>query len=130
MATQRLVPGMGYVEESTTRQALIPGGSLVDTLVSNTRTVTITLVTAANAAEANLSSLKWAWFDQVTPNLFAAPTDVGTAETTDANGVLTIPLPNTTKTAGQVGWLIVTNSDGTTNQNPAHKCFSGPCAVT
>lgn len=92
--------------------------------------VTITLVNESGTAQSGLSSLKWAWFDEVTPNLFNAPTDQGSAESTDGSGVLTIPLPNTTKTSGQTGWLIVTNSDGTTNQSPAHRAFSGPVAVS
>jgi hypothetical protein len=91
--------------------------------------VTITLVNESGTPQTGLSSLKWCWFDEVTPNLFNAPTDKGSAESTDGSGVLTIPLPNTNKSSGQVGWLIVTNSDGTTMQSPAHRAFSGPMAV-
>lgn len=91
--------------------------------------ITLTLTTNGTTPAASLSSLKWAWFDQVTPDLFSAPTDKGAIETTDGSGVLSISIPNSTKTSGQVGWLIVTDSDGTTTQNPAHKLFAGPVAV-
>lgn len=92
-----------------------------------TPTVSVTLVSPAGAAAASLTNLKWAWFDQVTPDLFAAPTDKGAVELTDGAGVLTISLPNSVKTSGQIGWLIVTNSDGTTGT--IHKAFGGPVAV-
>lgn len=91
---------------------------------------TVTLVNESNAPQTGLSSLKWAWFDQVTPDLFVAPTDKGSAESTDGSGALTISMPNSTKTSGQIGWLVVTNSDGTTTQSPAHRAFSGPVAVS
>lgn len=99
------------------------------TLSIDVATVTVTLVNESNSPQAGLSSLKWCWFDQVTPNLFTAPTDQGSAESTDGSGVLTISLPGSSKTSGQIGWLIVTNSDGTTTQSPAHRAFSGPVAV-
>lgn len=91
------------------------------------RTATITLASAAGVLATGLTGLKWAWFDQATPDLFTAPTDKGSAELTDGAAVITVDLPNTTKTSGQVGWLIVTNSDGTTAM--VHKAFSGPVAV-
>lgn len=76
---------------------------------------------------ANLTGLSWAWFDEVTPNLFSTPTNKATGGVTDANGVFTVSMPNSALAVGQVGWLIVTNSDG----NPAtqHMAFSGPVAV-
>lgn len=94
---------------------------------ADTKTATITLVDVAGAAGSNLTGLKWAWFDQVTPDLFGSPADSGTAEVTDANGTLTIELTNSSLTSGQAGWLIVTNSDG--NPETVHKAFSGPVVV-
>lgn len=91
------------------------------------RTVTLALVNATDAPAANLSGLRWAWFDQATPDLFMAPTDNGTIETTDASGVLSIPLPNSQLAAGGIGWLIVTNSTG--DPTVVHSAFSGPVAV-
>jgi hypothetical protein len=58
-----------------------------------------------------------------------APTDKGSTGATDASGIFTVTLSNSTKTAGQVGWLTVTNSDGTTTQSPVNKAFSGPVTV-
>jgi hypothetical protein len=91
-----------------------------------TKTVTVTLVNESGSAQGSLSSLKWAFWDEVTPNLLTHPVDQGSTETTDGSGVLTITV-HTTLSAGGVGWLVVTNSDGTTTQ--AHRAFSGPVAV-
>ncbi len=92
------------------------------------KTASVNLVNASNSAQASLTGLKWAWFDQTTPDAFTTPTDKGTGEITDGSGVLTVLIGNSGKTSGQAGWLIVTDSDG----NPAtvHKAFSGPVAVS
>ncbi len=92
-------------------------------------TATVTLTSDGTTPRASLTGLKWAWFDQVTPNLFVAPTDKGAAATTNASGVMTVTLTNTAKTAGQVGWLVVTDSDGTVAQSPSAKAFAGPVTV-
>jgi len=70
--------------------------------------------------------LKFAWFDQATPDLFDTPTDTGTVVVGDG-GTLKVALANSLKVSGQVGWLVVSNSDG----DPAavHKAFSGPVKV-
>jgi len=104
-------------------------GAGITAILGSSATATVTLVNESGTAQASLSSLKWAWFDSVTPDLFVAPTDKGSTEVTNGSGVLTVDIPNSTKTTGQVGWLIVTNSDGTTTQSPAHRAFSGPVAV-
>lgn len=112
-------------------------GSLADTeavdvcsiVTDPVKTATITLVDINGAGVFNASSLKWAWFDSVTPDLFVAPVDQGTAESTDGSAVMVLELPHTTKTSGQIGWLIVTDSDGTVVQSPFHRAFSGPVAV-
>ena len=95
--------------------------------ISILKTATVTLVNESGSAQTGLSSLKWAWFDEVTPDLFNAPTDQGAAESTDGSGVLTASLLNSTKPRGQIGWLIVTNSDGTVSAT--HRSFAGPVAV-
>jgi len=92
------------------------------------RSVSLTLKIGSTPV-ANLSGLRWAWFDQATPDALLAPTDKGTGETTDAAGLLVIPLTNTTKAAGEVGWLIVTDSNGTTTQDPM-RGYAGPVQVT
>jgi len=90
------------------------------------RSVSVTLVDASNSPRSSLTGLKWAWYDQVSPNLMTVAADQGTAETTDGSGVLTIPI-YTTLASGAVGWLVVTDSDGTTVMT--HKAFSGPVVV-
>ena len=100
------------------------------TVNAPSRSVTITLTTDGSTPASSLSNLKWAFFDQVTPDLFVSPTNKGSLETTDGSGVLTIPIPSTSLNAGQVGWLIITDSDGTATQSPAHKAFSGPVVVS
>jgi hypothetical protein len=84
--------------------------------------------TAAGAA----SSLKWAWFDSTDPSSFSAPTDKGSTGAIDGSGNFTVALPNSTLTglASGVGWLLVTNSNGTVGQNPAANGASTPAAVT
>lgn len=107
----------------------IPAEPIYSAAVEEPPTATITLTTDGTTPAASLSSLKWAWFDEVTPNLFGAPTDQGSAESTDGSGVLVLSLPNTSLASSEIGWLIVTDSDGTTTQTPAHKLFAGPVAV-
>lgn len=93
------------------------------------QSVTITLVNESGTAQTSLTSLKWAWYDQITPDLMLSPTSQGSVETTDSSGVLTISI-NTSLSSGEIGWLVVTNSDGTTTQSPAHRAFSGPVVVS
>lgn len=94
-----------------------------------TKTATVTLVDTAGAIRPSLAGLKWAFFDQSTPDLFAQAVDQGVGESTDGSGVLVITVHTTLAAAG-VGWLVVTDSDGTTTQSPVAKAFSGPVAVS
>jgi len=59
----------------------------------------------------NLTSIKWAWFDQTDPQSFTAPTDTGSAETTDALAEIEITLTGTSLTAGQYGCLALSTSN-------------------
>lgn len=106
--------------------------NLIDNLAQGsaigTRTVQITLTTNGTTPAASLTGLKWAWFDSTDPSSFAAPTDRGSIESTDGSGVLNISVRSALASGG-VGWLIITNSDGTTTQSPPHKAFSGPIEV-
>lgn len=95
---------------------------------TGTKTATITLVDAGNTPRASLTGLKWAWWDQPTPNASTTPTDQGTGASTDGSGVFSITV-KTALAASGVGWLVVTDSDGTTTQTPVHKSFAGPVAV-
>ncbi len=91
-----------------------------------TKTVTVTLVNEAGSAQGSLSSLKWAFWDEATPNLMAHPVDQGATETTDGSGSLVITV-HTTLSVGQIGWLVVTNSDGSVSAT--HRSFAGPVVV-
>ncbi len=90
------------------------------------RTVTVTLTTDGTTTAANLTGLRWAFFDSPQPQSFGVPASQGTGETTDALGVLTVSV-STTLASGGVGWLDVTNSDGTVAME--HSGFSGPVQV-
>ncbi len=92
--------------------------------------VTLTLTTDGTTPAASLTGLQWAFFDQVTPNLFAAPVAQGAVESTDGSGVLVLDITGSALAPGAVGWLVITNSDGTTTQSPAHKLFAGPVTVS
>lgn len=94
----------------------------------SSKTVTLTLVNESSATQNSLTGLKWAWWDQATPNLMIAPACSGSAETTDGSGVVVIPI-TTSKSSGGTGWLVITNSDGTATQSPAHRAFSGPVVI-
>jgi hypothetical protein len=122
-----------WAHASTEVNASLTGSLSLGATISGAlsgKKASLTLKNAAGIAQANLTSLKWAWWDYVTPDLIAAaPTDKGTALTTDANGLCEIPLVNSTKNSGEIGWVVITNSDGTTTQNPVHNAFTGPIAV-
>lgn len=93
-------------------------------------TVSVTLTTDGTTPAASLSGLKWAFYDQVTPDLFtAAPVVKGAAETTDGSGVFSASITGTALRVGDTGYLIVTNSDGTTTQGAALKAFAAPVVV-
>jgi hypothetical protein len=93
-------------------------------------TVTVTLTTDGVTPVPNQTGLKWAFWDQVNPGLKVAPTAKGTAgAVTGGNGTFTVSITGTALTVGQVGWLEVTNSDGTVNQSGA-KVASGPVTTS
>lgn len=99
--------------------------AMVPTVVAAT-TVTITLQSRAGVNRSNLTGLKWAFFDQM-PGSFTAPVVQGAVETTDASGVLVLNITGTTLLPSAVGWLTITNSNGTVNTSDY--TFSGPVAV-
>ena len=92
------------------------------------RTVAITLTTDGSTPAASLTGLKWAFWNEARPDLMTAPASSGAVESTDGAGALVISVLSTLAPGG-VGWLVVTNSDGTTSQSPPAKAFSGPVAV-
>lgn len=92
------------------------------------RTVSLDMVNASGSPVTSVSGLRWAFFDGPSPDLFGVPADQGAVESIDASGVLIVSV-RTTLPPGGIGWLVVTDSDGTTTQTPAHKAFSGPAEV-
>jgi len=93
------------------------------------RKVQMNLVTSSGTPIANLTGLKWALFDNVSPTAFIAPASSGVGATTDVSGLLTLVIPATTLPASGLGWLVVTDSDGTNTQVPPAKAFSGVVVV-
>lgn len=91
------------------------------------RTVTLTLKDRTGAARANLSGLKWSFFDQTTAGGLAVAADSGTTGTTNASGVLTLTV-FTTLASGGTGWLTLSDSSGTAGV--ASNAFSAPVTVS
>jgi alpha-beta hydrolase superfamily lysophospholipase len=96
---------------------------------ASTRTVTVTLTSDGTTPRASLTGVKWAWWDQLTPNLSEWPTDRGSSGTTNGSGVMTLSVRSNLPVGG-VGWLQVTNSDGTTTQSPVRLAAGGPVQVS
>jgi hypothetical protein len=90
----------------------------------------VSLVDSGGSPLANLTGLKWAFFDQATPDAFLAPTGKGSGAVSDSGGLFRVPLNSTALAVGNTGWLVVSNSDGTATQSPPHKAFSGPVVLT
>ena len=94
-------------------------------------TINVILTDAANAVLANLTGLRWAWWDAPTVNTQVAPVIKGSGATTDASGVLSVTtLTGSALTVGQIGWIEVSDSDGTLSQTPVGKVAAGPVGVT
>jgi hypothetical protein len=93
------------------------------------RSVTLNMVDASGVPLLNMTGINWSLFDNVTPNLFVAPSSQGSGATINASGVLTLAIPSTSVLAGGTGWLIASDSDGTVGQSPAPRVFSGPVVV-
>lgn len=71
---------------------------------------------------ANVTGLRWAFFDQSAPNALAAPVVTGTGESTDASGVLEIDVIGTSLNVGDTGYLVTDTSAGVG--------FAGPVVVS
>lgn len=80
-------------------------------------TASFLLTTDGTAPAANLSNLKFAFFDEATPNLWTAPKLKGSNGSTNGSGVMTLNITGQTAlVVGQTGSVAVTNSDGTPGQ--------------
>lgn len=76
--------------------------------------VTCQLTDDTGALHESLTSVKWAWFDSPDPSAFIAPTDKGSAETTNTNGMLEVTISSSLLSVGAQGCLLVMNSAETT----------------
>lgn len=136
----RYISTAGFWSSSESSDALHPYGwaciaqiapKMADAILTaastTSRTITVTLTTDGTTPAASLTGLKWAFFDSPQPQSFTAPASQGTGESTDGSGVLTLTV-DTTLGSGGIGWLEVTDSDGTTSMD--HSGFSGPVEVT
>lgn len=118
-----------HEDAATNQSAVVSSTSFVVTAPATA--VTLTLTTDGTAAWASQTGLKWAFWPVVTPDLFtAAPAFKGAAGTTNASGVFTADITGTSLQAGQLGYLTVTNSDGTVTQGTALRAFSAPVTVS
>lgn len=96
---------------------------------TTTRTITITLTSDGTTPRASLTGLKCEFWNEPSPALHNTPSCIVLGATTNGSGVLSISV-ETTLGSGGVGYLLVTDTDGTTSQSPAAKAFSGPVTVT
>lgn len=117
------------VTGDTSPPATSNGSATLTVSAAPATSVTITLTSDGTTPRASLTGLKWAFFDQPTPDLFAAPTAKGNGESTNGAGQLVLDITGTALVPGNSGWLDVTDSDGTTAQAPPAKAFSGPVVV-
>lgn len=88
-------------------------------------TCTITFQDRSGNPRANLTGMKWAFFDQTTPDALGQPTAKGTLATTNSSGVAVLNISGTQLSPGATGWLIFSNSDGTATQSNLIS-FAGP----
>lgn len=102
------------------------------TLAPSGASVSVPLFTddAGTIPAANLTNLKYAFWENATPDLIAAaPFRKGAAGATNAGGVFSLSVAGTALLVGQIGYLVVTNSDGTTGQSGV-RAFAGPVVVS
>lgn len=88
--------------------------------------VAVRFVDRSGTSRANLAGLQWAFFEDPLPGSFAAPFAKGNLETTDADGILSVSVTGTGLGIGEIGFLVVSNTDGTISESIA---FAGPVTV-
>ncbi len=91
--------------------------------------ISVTLTDVNNVAIPNLTGLIWAWWDDPIVENQSVPTDAGNGGTTDPSGIFAVSLPGSSLTAGQIGWIEITDSDGTVSQSPIGKVAAGPVVI-
>lgn len=99
--------------------------------ISYSKKAKVILVKADGSVHQNLININCVWFDEALPKNLTAPKQIYRYGQTNSSGELVLDLG--TKTGldvGDTGFLVVTNTDGTTTQNPAPLAFSGPVKIT
>jgi len=81
--------------------------------------VQVTLTSNGTTPRANLSGLKYAFYDEPRPDKASIPSIVGNDGATNASGVMVLDASGSTLPVGGAGWLVVSNTDGTIGQTPA-----------
>lgn len=94
-------------------------------------TVTLPFVSPDGTVRSSVSGLKWAFYTSTNfPDfLLDPPASTGTDASLNAQGQLSITIEDTTMQSGETGWLIITNSDGTAEQDPPSLAFCAPVVV-
>jgi len=96
-------------------------------LSSITLNVILQLVDRSDAAQASLSGLNWAFFDETLPSNFTAPSAQGSGATTNSTGGLTVDVDGTSLSEGDTGFFIVSDTDG--NASADSKAFAAPVVI-
>jgi hypothetical protein len=99
-------------------------------IVGAARSVSVILTDENDNPLPSLTGLKVCWFDQAPPNANSIPSDVITGASTNVFGVLSVTSVSSSLPVGAIGWIEITNSDGTITQSPAAKIAAGPEVVS
>lgn len=92
------------------------------------RKARIMLVGRAGAPLAPMTGIKWAWWDQPTPDLFdGPPVHNGVLGVVDPNFELEFDLPKSELAPGGIGCLAITDDNG--DPDDGHKAFFGSVRV-
>lgn len=109
---------------------LYPTTANITVSTTATKRIRFKLIDGTGTPQSNLTGLKWAWFDEAQPRNFSAPKGKGFNGVTDSQGYIEVNLTSITSlNINDIGFFIVTNSDGTTTQTPSPKTFSGPLKI-
>lgn len=100
-------------------QLRVRGAELLGALPWDARSSTIV---ADVSGVSNGTTLRWAWFDENRPDLLTQPTSQGTVTVTSGQVSVTV---STSLDAGGVGFLLLSNTDGTVVQCRSHAAPAG-----
>jgi hypothetical protein len=118
-----LVTGTEYVLYSV--QDELDGGGTYGSVASVTLTTPTkyseNISDVAGTSVGAQTGIQWAWFDSVDPDTLGNPSAQGTAEVTDATGLLEVTLPTTISTAkGSQGTMVLRSDWGGSTQTASH----------